>query len=91
MPTLKLVRTKIRTNRTLKQNCKKKKKKIDSIRVSLLGGRLLFKNLRYFSTNQSISILKGHIAVRYWLLHVRKSDGKKKKKKKFISYHKRAH
>lgn len=50
---------------------------LDSIRVSLLGGRILFKNLRYLSTNQSISIVKGHIAVRYWLFNVRKSEDDK--------------
>jgi hypothetical protein len=50
---------------------------IDSIRVSVLGGRILFKNLRYLSTNQSISILKGHITVQYWLLNVRKSEDDK--------------
>ncbi|KAI9475562.1 MAG: hypothetical protein EXX96DRAFT_506047 [Benjaminiella poitrasii] len=50
---------------------------VDSIRVSLLGGRILFKNLRYLSTNQSVSILKGHITLRYWLLNVRKSDDDK--------------
>ncbi|KAI8360778.1 hypothetical protein BD560DRAFT_491673 [Blakeslea trispora] len=47
---------------------------VDSIRVSLLGGRVLFKNLRYLSTNQSISIIKGHISIQYWLLNVRKSN-----------------
>lgn len=50
---------------------------IDSIRVSVLGGRILFKNLRYLSTNQSISILKGHVTVQYWLLNVRKSEDDK--------------
>lgn len=53
------------------------KNKLDSIRVSLLGGRILFKNLRYLSTNQSISIIKGHIAIRYWLFNVRKSEDDK--------------
>ncbi|CAO3610069.1 unnamed protein product [Mucor hiemalis] len=55
---------------------------LDSIRVSLLGGRILFKNLRYLSTNQSISIVKGHIAVRYWLFNVRKSEDDKTGKTK---------
>lgn len=50
---------------------------VDSIRVSLLGGRILFKNLRYLSTNQSVSIVKGHIAFRYWLTNVRKSEDDK--------------
>ncbi|EPB81388.1 hypothetical protein HMPREF1544_11901 [Mucor circinelloides 1006PhL] len=50
---------------------------VDSIRVSLLGGRILFKNLRYLSTNQSISIVKGHVAIRYWLMNVRKAEDDK--------------
>ncbi|KAI7863888.1 hypothetical protein BDF14DRAFT_1972429 [Spinellus fusiger] len=45
---------------------------VDSIRFTVLGARILFKNLRYISTNESISIVKGHITVRYWLLNVRK-------------------
>ncbi|KAI8065374.1 uncharacterized protein B0P05DRAFT_589949 [Gilbertella persicaria] len=53
---------------------------VDSIRVSLLGGRVLFKNLRYLSTNQSISIIKGHFSIQYWLLNVRKSEDDKKGK-----------
>ncbi|KAI7885245.1 hypothetical protein K492DRAFT_204108 [Lichtheimia hyalospora FSU 10163] len=47
---------------------------VDSIRVTLLGARILFKNLRYLSTNQSISIVKGHISIQYWLMNVRKAD-----------------
>ncbi|KAI9269315.1 hypothetical protein BDA99DRAFT_348390 [Phascolomyces articulosus] len=50
---------------------------VDSIRVTLLGARLLFKNLRYHSTNQSISIVKGHISIQYWLINVRKADSEK--------------
>ncbi|KAG2229708.1 hypothetical protein INT48_004225 [Thamnidium elegans] len=50
---------------------------VDSIRVSLLGGRILFKNLRYLSTNQSVSIVKGHISFRYWLFNVRKAEDDK--------------
>ncbi|KAI8968020.1 hypothetical protein BDF20DRAFT_203466 [Mycotypha africana] len=50
---------------------------VDSIRVSLLGGRILFKNLRYLSTNASISILKGHVTIRYWLFNVRSTKNDK--------------
>ncbi|KAI8376426.1 uncharacterized protein BYT42DRAFT_386218 [Radiomyces spectabilis] len=50
---------------------------VDSVRVTLLGARILFKNFRYLSTNQSISIVKGHIAIRYWLLNVRNSKDEK--------------
>ncbi|KAL1922361.1 uncharacterized protein VTP21DRAFT_9900 [Calcarisporiella thermophila] len=45
---------------------------IESIQFALLGGRILFKNVRYLSTNQSIYILKGHITFRYWLWNVRR-------------------
>ncbi|KAK9694806.1 Macrophage colony-stimulating factor 1 receptor [Basidiobolus ranarum] len=44
---------------------------IDSLQFSLLGGRVLFKNFRYYSRNQSIFILQGHITFRYWFLRVR--------------------
>ncbi|KAI8143386.1 hypothetical protein BJV82DRAFT_92680 [Fennellomyces sp. T-0311] len=50
---------------------------VDSIRVTLLGARILFKNLRFLSTNQSISIVKGHVSIQYWLLNVRKADSEK--------------
>ncbi|KAG2221009.1 hypothetical protein INT45_009258 [Circinella minor] len=50
---------------------------VDSIRVTLLGARVLFKNLRYHSTNQSISIVKGHISIQYWLMNVRKANSDK--------------
>ncbi|KAI8885811.1 hypothetical protein K501DRAFT_331672 [Backusella circina FSU 941] len=50
---------------------------IESIRVTLLGGRILFKNLKYTSTNVSVSIVKGHIALQYWLSDVRKTEQNK--------------
>ncbi|KAI9029541.1 hypothetical protein CLU79DRAFT_810102 [Phycomyces nitens] len=51
---------------------------VDSIRFTVLGARILFKNLRYISTNQTISIVKGHLTVRYWLMNVRKTGQDKK-------------
>ncbi|KAI8096420.1 uncharacterized protein BX664DRAFT_382871 [Halteromyces radiatus] len=47
---------------------------LDSIRVTLLGARILFKNFRYHSTNQSITIVKGHITIQYWLFNVQKPN-----------------
>lgn len=44
---------------------------IEAIQLSFLAGRILFKNLRYQSRNQSIYILKGHITWRYWLRRTR--------------------
>ncbi|KAI8339604.1 hypothetical protein BC941DRAFT_254942 [Chlamydoabsidia padenii] len=45
---------------------------LDSIRVTLLGARILFKNFRYHSTNCSITVVKGHITIQYWLFNVQK-------------------
>ncbi|RIA94532.1 hypothetical protein C1645_873391 [Glomus cerebriforme] len=45
---------------------------IESLQFAPLAGRILFKNLKYRSINQSFSILKGHITVQYWLWNVRK-------------------
>jgi hypothetical protein len=50
---------------------------LESIRITLLGGRILFKNLKYTSTNVSVSIVKGHIALQYWLLNVRHTEQEK--------------
>jgi len=38
----------------------------EAIQLSLLAGRVLFKNARYHSINQSLRIVKGHITCRYW-------------------------
>ena len=39
----------------------------EAIQFSVLGGRILFKDLRYHSSNQTIIILKGRISWRYWI------------------------
>ena len=44
---------------------------VDAIQISILSGRLLIKELRYHSTNQSIRIVKFHITCRYWLWRTR--------------------
>ncbi|KAJ7084454.1 hypothetical protein B0H15DRAFT_940059 [Mycena belliarum] len=40
---------------------------IGSIHFSLLTGRILFKDVHYHSSNQTIKIVKGQIAWRYWI------------------------
>ncbi|KAI8069940.1 hypothetical protein BC940DRAFT_271416 [Gongronella butleri] len=47
---------------------------LDSVRFTLLGARLLFRNFKYHSTNMSIAIVKGHITMRYWFFNIRKSS-----------------
>ncbi|KAI1320557.1 hypothetical protein EDD11_000519 [Mortierella claussenii] len=46
----------------------------ESLQIAPLGGRILFKNLRYHSRNQSITVLHGFISFRYWLWNVRTED-----------------
>ncbi|KDQ57525.1 hypothetical protein JAAARDRAFT_69639 [Jaapia argillacea MUCL 33604] len=38
-----------------------------SIHFSLLAGRILLKDFRYYSSNQTIKIVKGQISWRYWI------------------------
>ncbi|RKO93139.1 hypothetical protein BDK51DRAFT_33607, partial [Blyttiomyces helicus] len=45
---------------------------LESVQFSPLSGKILFKNLRYHSRNQSFVVLRGHITFRYWLPRVRK-------------------
>ncbi|KAI6121684.1 hypothetical protein F5141DRAFT_529930 [Pisolithus sp. B1] len=40
---------------------------IGSIHFSLLAGRILLKDLRYHSSNQTISVVKAQVTWRYWL------------------------
>jgi len=44
---------------------------VDAIQLSFLAGRILFKNFRYQSRNQSIYLLKGHLTWRYWIRRTR--------------------
>ncbi|KAG0066506.1 hypothetical protein BGZ89_007213 [Linnemannia elongata] len=46
----------------------------ESLQIAPLGGRILFKNFRYYSRNQSITVLHGYISFRYWLWNVRTED-----------------
>lgn len=52
---------------------------IEAIQLSFLAGRILFKNFRYQSSNESIYILKGHITWRYWLRRTRVRGNKEVK------------
>ncbi|KAI0035556.1 hypothetical protein K488DRAFT_82999 [Vararia minispora EC-137] len=40
---------------------------IGSIHFSLVAGRILFKDFRYYSSNQAIRIVKGKLQWRYWI------------------------
>ncbi|VDB95270.1 unnamed protein product [Peniophora sp. CBMAI 1063] len=40
---------------------------IGSIHFSLVAGRILFKDVKYHSSNQTIKIVKGQISWRYWI------------------------
>lgn len=48
--------------------------KVQSIQISLLGGRVFFKNLTYIGTNETICFLKGHFTWRYWLYKSRRNQ-----------------
>jgi hypothetical protein len=40
---------------------------IGSIHFSILAGRILLKDVRYHSSNQTIKVVKGQISWRYWI------------------------
>ncbi|KAH4984287.1 hypothetical protein HBH96_127300 [Parastagonospora nodorum] len=44
---------------------------ITSLQISLLGGRIFFKDLRYHGHNETILVHGGHITWNYWLRRVR--------------------
>ena len=43
----------------------------ESIQVSVLAGRILFKGFRYYGANEHVSIVSGHITWRYWYRRVK--------------------
>ena len=45
--------------------------KVQSIQLSLLGGRLFFKNVSYIGSNETITVVQGSFTWRYWLLKKR--------------------
>lgn len=52
----------------------KVKVNIQSLRISLLGGRIFFKNVTIIHKDSTISILEGNITWRYWLFNTRKPE-----------------
>ncbi|KAF2401933.1 hypothetical protein EJ06DRAFT_491783 [Trichodelitschia bisporula] len=44
---------------------------IQSLQLSLLGGRIFFKGIRYHAHNETILVHTGYITWNYWLRHVR--------------------
>lgn len=58
---------------------------VQSLQISLLGGRIFFKDLRYHAHNETILVHSGFITWRYWLRKVRSAevfvdgDGKREK------------
>ena len=38
-----------------------------SIQFSILAGRILFKDLRYYTSNQTVRFVKGQLSWRYWI------------------------
>ncbi|KAG5462853.1 MAG: hypothetical protein BJ554DRAFT_3254, partial [Olpidium bornovanus] len=48
--------------------------KLESIHFALIAGRIMVRNLRYYSKNQSFSVLRGTVTFRYWLRKVRGGD-----------------
>jgi hypothetical protein len=44
---------------------------INSLQISLLGGRLFFKHIRYHGHNETIVVHGGHITWNYWLRRVK--------------------
>ena len=51
---------------------------IGSIQFSPLGGRLLFRDVKYVGQNETVRITMGHITWRYWLWRVRQEDDLRK-------------
>ncbi|OKL58000.1 hypothetical protein UA08_06687 [Talaromyces atroroseus] len=47
---------------------------IQALQISLLGGRIFFKGIRYHGANETVLIQRGHITWKYWLRVVRTLD-----------------
>ncbi|KAI6715684.1 hypothetical protein JHW43_001745 [Diplocarpon mali] len=47
---------------------------IQALQISLLGGRIFFKGLRYHGNNETILIQSGFVTWRYWLRNVKELD-----------------
>jgi hypothetical protein len=49
---------------------------VQSVKFSLLGGRVFFKNLTFIDKDQTVSIVQGTFTWRYWLPKVRQTERK---------------
>ncbi|MCJ1309297.1 hypothetical protein MMC25_002956 [Agyrium rufum] len=49
---------------------------LEAVQISLLGGRIFFKGLRYHGQNETLLVTDGHITWRYWLRRVKRGDVK---------------
>jgi len=47
---------------------------ISALQISLLGGRLFFKSIRYHAHNETVLVHDGHITWRYWLRVVQDAE-----------------
>ncbi|SMR46527.1 unnamed protein product [Zymoseptoria tritici ST99CH_1E4] len=47
---------------------------ISSLQISLLGGRIFFKSIRYHAHNVTVYVYEGHITWRYWLRLVQEAE-----------------
>lgn len=55
---------------------------IQALQVSLLGGRIFFKGVRYHGKNETILVQSGYLTWKYWLRSVRQVDCKRFKRRK---------
>jgi len=47
---------------------------ISALQISLLGGRIFFKSIRYHAHNVTVLVYEGHITWRYWLRVVQEAE-----------------
>ena len=47
---------------------------IGSVHLSLLSGRILLRNVRYHSSNQTFRAVKCQISWRYWIRHAAEEE-----------------
>ena len=47
---------------------------ISALQISLLGGRVFFKSIRYHAHNVTVLVYEGHITWRYWLRQVQDAE-----------------
>ncbi|EME47107.1 hypothetical protein DOTSEDRAFT_69169 [Dothistroma septosporum NZE10] len=47
---------------------------ISALQISLLGGRIFFKKIRYHAHNVTLHVYEGHITWRYWLRAVKEAE-----------------